>query len=143
VVQAYRANEVQLAIVLTYVEPLATDGVHILSVNVPFLPVCPLGGWETNSIVLEKRILSELEPYAPGLKERLIKGTVLTADDVRARHGTEYASPNFYERLLRSYGESVRTPITGLYLCGPDAEPANAITGRAGRVAALLALADD
>jgi phytoene dehydrogenase-like protein len=50
---------------------------------------------------------------------------------------------NFYERLVRSYGEGVRTPIKGLYLCGLDAEPVTAITGRAGRVAALLALAEE
>ena len=122
---------------------LSPEGVHVLSVNVPFLPVRPSGGWESNLPILEKRILSDLEHYAPGLKDRVLKGMVITTDDHRARHGADYARPNFYERLLRSYGDSVRTPIKGLYLCGLDAEPATAVTGRAARVAALLALAEN
>lgn len=122
---------------------LSTEGVHILSVNVPFLPIGPLGGWEATSPILEKRVLSDLERYAPGLRDRVITGMVITGGDFRAKYRAQYSSPNFYERLLRSYGESVRTSIKGLYLCGIDAEPANAITGRAGRVAALLALAED
>jgi phytoene dehydrogenase-like protein len=122
---------------------LSTKGVHVLSVNMPFLPVGPQGGWAANAHLLKEKILSALEVYAPGLGDRIINGLVVTPDDFRARYGADYSYINFYERLLRSYGESVRTPINGLYLCGVDAEPVNAITGRAGRVAALLALAEE
>ena len=122
---------------------LSAKGVHVLSVNIPFLPAYPHGGWEANAHVLEKKILSALEGYAPGLSNRIINRLVITPDDFRARYGTDYSHMNFYERLLRSYGESVRTEIQGLYLCGLDAEPLTAITGRAGRVAALLALAEE
>jgi phytoene dehydrogenase-like protein len=122
---------------------LSVKGVHVLSANIPFLPISPRGGWEANMSILETQILSELEIYAPGLKDRVIEAKIITPDDIRARHGRDWSSPNFYERLLRSYGDSVRTPIKGLYLCGLDAEPTNAVTGRAGRVAALLALAEN
>lgn len=122
---------------------LSTEGVHVLSVNTSFLPAYPQGGWEANAYVLEKKILSALEGYAPGLSDRTISRLIITPDDFRARYGTSYSDVNFYERLLRSYGESVRTPIKGLYLCGLDAEPVTAMTGRAGRVAALLALAEE
>jgi phytoene dehydrogenase-like protein len=90
--------------------------------------------------VLKKRVLSLLENYAPGLKDRITSGFVITPDDFHDRYGDDTSHANFLERLLVSYGERVRTPIRGLYLCGVDAEPVNAITGRAGRAAASLAL---
>ena len=121
---------------------LSTEGVHVLSVNISFLPVDPQGGWAANVHPLEEQILSTLEVYAPGLGDRIMGGLVITPDDFCSRYRVDYSHVNFYERLLQSYGERVRTPIEGLYLCGIDAEPVNAITGRAGRVAALLALGE-
>jgi phytoene dehydrogenase-like protein len=41
-------------------------------------------------------------------------------------------------RLVASYEARIRTPIAGLYLCGRAAEPVDALSGRAGRIAAGL-----
>jgi len=119
---------------------LTTADVHILSVRIPFLPINPDGGWAANESVLKKNVLSLLENYAPGLNDRIINGFVITPDEFRENYGADTCNANFLERLLAPYGERVRTSIKGLYLCGVDAEPVSAITGRAARAAASLAL---
>ena len=135
------SNLVMEITVPTIADPtLTTAGAHVLSVRIPFLPINPDGGWAANEAVLKKRVLSLLENYAPGLKDRITSGFVITPDDFHDRYGVDTSHTNFLERLLASYRERVRTPIKGLYLCGVDAEPVNAITGRAGRAAASLAL---
>ncbi len=121
---------------------LTNTDMHILSVRIPFLPLSPTGGWAANEDVLRKRILAVLESYAPGLIDRIISGFVITPDDFRERYGADVSNANFLERLLSTYEERVRTSIKGLYLCGIDAEPLDAITGRAGRAAASFALAE-
>jgi len=42
--------------------------------------------------------------------------------------------------MLAPWRARVGTPIRGLYLCGRDAEPVPAAGGRAGRIAASIAL---
>ncbi|MDE2266719.1 MAG: hypothetical protein KGL29_12515, partial [Alphaproteobacteria bacterium] len=57
-------------------------------------------------------------------------------------------TPNMPERdpltvahLLAGWRERIATPIDGLLLCGEAAEPVPAVSGRAARIAAGLALA--
>ena len=62
---------------------------------------------------------------------------VVTPDDANPDGGTASSEP-LSTRLLASYEGRMRTPVAGLYLCGETAEPVNAVSGRAGRLAAGL-----
>jgi phytoene dehydrogenase-like protein len=59
---------------------------------------------------------------------------VVTADLLEP----ETTAPVPLDRLLASARSRIETPLRGLYLVGPDAEPANAIAGRAARLAVAL-----
>jgi phytoene dehydrogenase-like protein len=50
----------------------------------------------------------------------------------------ETTAPVTLERLLAGAEARIATPLRGLYLVGADAEPANAISGRAARLAVAL-----
>jgi len=120
----------------------APIGQHVASVLVPFLPVEIAGGWDGQRGNLLKRVVATLEGYAPGLKERIVESEVLTPADLAARYGNPAAEPAQVPRVLAAHAARVRTPMRGLYLCGGEAEPANAVSGTAGRVAATLALSE-
>lgn len=118
---------------------LAPSGSHVLSAIVPYLSVRPEGGWAGARELLRRRTLATLERFAPGLKDRVTACHVVTPDqDGKLAEGgvSQFTSPA--ARLLASYEARIRTPIAGLYLCGRAAEPVNAMSGRAGRIAAGL-----
>jgi len=118
---------------------LAPAGSHVLSAIVPYLPASLEGGWMGAHELLRRRVLGTLESFAPGLKDRVLGSRVFTPDHAVTRWdggASLFASP--VARLLASYEARIRTPIGGLYLCGRAAEPADAISGRAGRIAAGL-----
>jgi phytoene dehydrogenase-like protein len=128
-------------IVMEIVVPTAADteilraGTHMLDVRVPFVPLA------TDSAQLVKRVTAALECYAPGLKDRIVYASATTPQDLALRFGgTPCGLQSRHTRLLESYTARVATPIAGLFLCGESAEPCDAISGRAGRIAAGLAL---
>jgi phytoene dehydrogenase-like protein len=121
------------AVVPTAVDPLlAPPGQHLLSVRVPGLPLAPHGGWPALPAALIKRVTAALAHHIPHLRERMI------GIDIRLPTEEE---PFSAERLVSSYSTRVTTPIEGLFLCGTGAEPMNAVSGRAGRLAAGIAQA--
>ena len=69
--------------------------------------------------------------------ERHIPGFAAASCDILAPSA---AAPSV-ARLLAGADDRIRTPVPGLLMCGDDAEPADAISGRAARQAARLALA--
>jgi phytoene dehydrogenase-like protein len=107
-------------------QSLAPTGQHLLSVRVQGLPLKAEGG----SAELIKRVTAALERHTPHLRERII------GLDVRLPYAQE---PFSSVRLASSYAERIVTPIEGLFLCGMGVEPVNAISGRAGRLAAGIA----
>ena len=122
---------------------LAPSGCHVVSAILPDMPVEIEGGWEAAGEVLYKRAVAALERHAPGLKDRIVAQRVLTPMNLAARYnGGPAASQAVLPRLLSSYEARIRTVLPGLYLCGSAAEPAGALSGRAGRLAASLAAAD-
>jgi phytoene dehydrogenase-like protein len=121
---------------------LAPEGTHVLSIRVPYLPAQISGGWDACAEALRKRVLTMMEVYAPGLMSRIEASIVLTPEDFRVRYGAAHGGSHLMERLLQPYETRIRTPVPGLYLCGSDAEPADAISGRSGRMAAMIALAE-
>jgi phytoene dehydrogenase-like protein len=131
------ANELAMEMTVpTATDPaLAPGGGHVVSALVPYLPREVAGGWEAAGALLRKRVLATLETFAPGLKDRVVAHRVITPDDASFGDGvTDQRFP--LSRLLASYEARIRTPIDQLYLCGGNAEPVNAVSGRAGRLAA-------
>jgi len=121
---------------------LCPEGTHVLSIRIPYLPAILPGGWEAAAESLRRRVLTMMEAYAPGLMSRIEASVVLTPEDFRVRYGAAHGGSHLLERLLQPYETRIRTPVRGLYLCGSDAEPADAISGRSGRMAAMIALAE-
>jgi phytoene dehydrogenase-like protein len=122
---------------------LAPPGSHVLSAVLPYMPATIAGGWEPQREILRRRALAMLERFAPGLKDRIVADLVLTPEDIARRYdGTPGELGPPLARLLASYDARIRTPIAGLYLCGSAAEPVSVLSGRAGRLAAGMALAE-
>lgn len=109
---------------------LAPTGQYLISVLVPGLPLEPKDGWPALTGRLVERVVATLERHTSHLRERIV------ATDVRMPIEQEI---NSVTRLLASYPTRIATPIEGLFLCGTSAEPMNAISGRAGRLAAGVA----
>jgi phytoene dehydrogenase-like protein len=122
---------------------LAPKGGHVLCALLPYMPAKIEGGWNAQREVLRRRSLAMLERFAPGLKDRIVADCMLTPDDIAERYcgsASDLGSP--LARLLASYDARIRTPIAGLFLCGSAAEPVSVLSGRAGRLAARLALTE-
>jgi phytoene dehydrogenase-like protein len=73
-------------------------------------------------------VVAQLERFSPLLRGRIVGSESLTRGVPRAQ-------------LLKPARERIATPIEGLFLCGGEAEPVEALSGRAGRLAAGLATA--
>lgn len=116
-----------VAVVPTSADPsLAPPGQYILSVRVRGLPLAsPLN----LSAKLAQRVVEALEPHCVRLRERIVGVDVRPATEI----GTFSNSI-----LLSSYAARINTSVKGLFLCGAAAEPVDAISGRAGRIAANI-----
>lgn len=136
-------NLVMEVVIASAADPAAAPvGQSAVSVLVPFLPATIEDGWEPQHPKLLRRVVTTLETYAPGIADRMIENCVATPDAFFERYGcTAPAAPSI-ARLLAPHEARVRTPIPGVYLCGSAAEPANALSGTAGRVAANLVVKD-
>lgn len=137
-------NDLSLEITVPSVadHALATKGRHIVSVHVPFLPRAPQEGWALLSDVLKKRVLMTLESYAPGFADRVSETLVMTPDDIFERYNSGEGAASI-ARLLAPYADRIRAPLPGLFFCGASAEPMDAVSGRAGRLAARMVLGRD
>ena len=120
----------------------APVGQSVLSALVLFLPLEIEGGWEAQRTKLLRRTIAALEAYAPGIGDRVIDNVVLTPADALSRYESDVAEAPFLARLLSTAETRSRLPARGVYLCGAAAEPVDAVSGAAGRVAAQLALRD-
>jgi phytoene dehydrogenase-like protein len=112
---------------------LAPQGRHLLSARIRPLPVAPQQGWQALAGALAEKVLVLFERAAPGFGR-----SVLTHAFVPPRADGD--APDM-RRALASWRERCATPIGGLYLCGKTAEPIPALSGRAARIAAGMALA--
>ena len=138
------AGEVPRNLILEVTVPSVADpaaapvGQSVLSVLVPMLPFHIAGGWPAQHDKLLRRVLAALEAYAPGINDRVVENCVATPDAFAERYGSVPPGPPSIARLLAPHEARIRTPISGVYLCGCAAEPANALSGTAGRAAAAL-----
>jgi phytoene dehydrogenase-like protein len=102
-----------------------------LVVNLPLQPVAPEGGWPAQQALLIAPLVRRLGRHIPGLASALA-GIGFTPPRARTR-------PSLAHLLAPAFVRA-QTPLPGLYLCGEDAEPLPAVSGRAGRFAAHFAL---
>ena len=94
------------------------------------------------------RIEGQIERFAPGFRERILKRAVASPADVEA-HNANYVGgdigsgvcdvPQFFTRpTWRTYS----TPVRGLYICSASTPPGVGVHGMCGYFAAQKALAD-
>lgn len=110
---------------------VVTEGEPVLeaAVTASALPGQHLLGVRAKGSPTADEVIAQLKRFAPQLAGRVVD-----------RQSEARDVPDL--RLMESARERIATPIEGLYLCGTDAEPADAISGRAGRIAAALAVAE-
>ncbi|HZN24902.1 MAG TPA: NAD(P)/FAD-dependent oxidoreductase [Burkholderiales bacterium] len=103
--------------------------------------------WDTQeSEKLGRNIVARLSDFAPGLARWVINQTVLTPADFEHIHGFPDGQPYHAELALDQWLwmrpvpalAHYRTPIEGLYLCGPAMHPGGGIAGLAGAHAAAV-----
>ncbi|MGN6149571.1 MAG: phytoene desaturase family protein [Rhizomicrobium sp.] len=113
---------------------LASPDEHIVSVIVRPLPRSPAGGgWQALRPVLAAKVVSALDRLIPNFSRDISHIEVLTPDDLAADAGATVS------RLLTTAADRIQTGVSGLFLCGVDAEPVSAMSGRAARIAVALA----
>ncbi len=118
---------------------LAPNGGHVASVLVRPVPHEVAGGWKTMKAEFAAKVLSRLNNCIPGLVKRAVALDVLTPDVLCSRYGAEFEVPGGAQ-MLADWPARVQTAIDGLFLCGADADVSPAVSGRAGRIAANLAI---
>ena len=125
---------------------LAPSGRHVMSVDVRFVPLgsAPRTVNGVSADALGDRVVELLAEHAPNLPGAVLGRRVLTPTDLLARYGLtggdsfqgELAPDQLlFMRPVPGWAR-YRTPIQGLYVCGPGTHPAGAITGASGRHAA-------
>jgi phytoene dehydrogenase-like protein len=105
----------------------------LLSIRIRPVPVAPLEGWRSAAAELVPAVVRVLERQAPGLAASIT--------------GFGFVPPEPRDALcladlVELWPKRIMTPVRGLYLCGPAAEPVPCVSGRAGRIAAAMITAD-
>ncbi|HEX2593734.1 MAG TPA: NAD(P)/FAD-dependent oxidoreductase [Rhizomicrobium sp.] len=114
---------------------LAPPGKHVVTCLVRPVPLAPAEGWNVLTPRLTAKIISTLDKLSPGLVPTIVSVHAATPD-VLPGHD-DALTPG---RMLAQWRERIRTVVPGLYLCGAAAEPVGAVSGRAGRIAAAIAM---
>lgn len=134
----------------SYHDPdLAPPGHHVMSVTVHYVPYDLAGGWNgAQHERLLQNVVDTIERYAPGFKELVVAGELLTPVDIERRfrlpqgdwaHGQMMPDQLMMFRPAPGLGHH-RTPLRGLYFGGAGAHPGGGITGLPGKLAAHAAL---
>lgn len=130
---------------------LAPEGRHILSVHVQYAPYhLRAGAWDTERETLGDLVVQTLAEYAPDLPGIIEQRQVLTPLDLERTFGLTEGSLYHGEMMLDQIlfmrpvpgWAQYRTPLAGLYLCGPGTHPGGGVSGLAGRNAAREILKD-
>lgn len=99
-----------------------------------------------SSADMADKIEAQIERFAPGFRQRILKRSVLTASQLEARNpnliggditgGAATLRQLFFRPTARMY----RTPAKGLYLCSASTPPGGGVHGICGQLAARAAL---
>jgi phytoene dehydrogenase-like protein len=124
---------------------LAPAGQHVMSIHVQFAPYkLKQGDWTTRSEEFADKVIGQLQTYAPGLRDLIVAGQVITPLDLEQtyglsgghiHHGEQTIDQFFTFRPLIGWAQ-YRTPLKRLYLCGAGTHPGGGLTGLPGANAA-------
>jgi phytoene dehydrogenase-like protein len=124
---------------------LAPAGQHVMSIHVQFAPYkLKQGDWTTRSEEFADKVIGQLQAYAPGLRDLIVAGQVITPFDLEQtyglsgghiHHGEQTIDQFFTFRPLIGWAQ-YRTPLKRLYLCGAGTHPGGGLTGLPGANAA-------
>jgi phytoene dehydrogenase-like protein len=124
---------------------LAPDGKHVMSIQIQFAPYkLRHGDWKSRAQEFADTVMAQLSKFAPGIKELIVAGQVITPLDLEEtyglsgghiHHGEQSLDQFFTFRPLIGFAQ-YRTPLRGLYLCGAGTHPGGGITGLPGANAA-------
>lgn len=129
----------------------ARDGRHEVRVHVQYTPYAIADAWDTDHAQkLARRIVGRLAEEATGISDAVVRQEVFTPPDLEHIHacpqGQVYHAELMLDQMLWMRPvpalAQYRTPIEGLYLCGPAMHPGGGIVGAAGAYAARAALRD-
>jgi phytoene dehydrogenase-like protein len=138
--EAARNGELPNELVFEFVVPTASDpalaaGKQIVSVLIRPVPIAPDGGWAPLKAMLAAKVVAALERFAPGAAKRVVAAKIYTPADM-----TNAETNSRPGQALLNWRDRARTPIPNLWLCGADTDVVSAVSGRAGRIAARVAL---
>jgi phytoene dehydrogenase-like protein len=124
---------------------LAPAGKHVMSIHVQFAPYkLKQGDWTRRRDEFADNVVGQIEKYAPGLRDLVIGGQVITPLDLEQtyglsgghiHHGEQTIDQSFTFRPLIGWAQ-YRTPLKRLYLCGAGTHPGGGLTGLPGASAA-------
>src|SRR5437870_1300025 len=130
---------------------VAPPGKHVMSFFVQYAPYQLRNAtWDQVKHEFADRCFDILDEYAPNFKRSVIDRQVLSPLDLERRfgltggnifQGAMTLSQLFFLRPLPGYAD-YRTPIKGLYLCGPATHPGGGVMGACGYNAAREILRD-
>jgi phytoene dehydrogenase-like protein len=128
---------------------LVPAGRHLAVAWVQYVPrTLREGGWAEAREALADRVTARIEQAAPGFTAAVVHRDVVTPEDLERRFGLAggclYQVDMTLDQLLHLRPAAGwydhRTPIEGLYLCGPACHPGGGVTGLPGRNAARAIL---
>ncbi len=132
-------------------DSLAPPGAHIITTGIQQLPFeLADGTWDDARETLARRVIDQIERYAPGFESSIVGTRVITPLDLERDwgltagnlfHGAMNADQLFADRPLLGQAR-YRTPIGGLYMCGAGTHPGGGVTGAPGHNSARAVLAD-
>lgn len=95
---------------------------------------------------MSEKIEAQIERFAPGFHERILKRSVLTTSQLHARNpnlrGGDITggAAELWQLLFRPTWRMYGTPVKGLYLCSASTPPGGGVHGICGHLAARAAL---
>lgn len=132
-------------------DTLATDGLHVMTCFVQFLPYALADGdWPSRREELGDRVTDIIGRYAPNVPDAVVARKVYSPYDLEQTfgitegnifHGDINLGQLSFMRPVPGWAH-YRTPIEGLYLCGAGTHPGGGVTGAPGYNAAHRILAD-
>jgi phytoene dehydrogenase-like protein len=126
-------------------QSLAPAGKHVMSIQCQFTPYkLRDGDWNSRGQEFADTVINHLATFAPGLKDLIVSGQVITPSDLEQayglnqghiHHGEQALDQFFTFRPLIGFAQ-YRTPLKRLYLCGAGTHPGGGVTGMPGANAA-------